>query len=121
MTTLEEAIAELQDTLKSGPEAPNGVWRWRLRQGLSGVRDALDSEHFGSRDGWLSARSRSSDRDRARLLARISAIGPGVLQRLDADTLRREVGRLLDDIERYRQRVHDLIYDSVALEIGGSE
>lgn len=121
MLTLEQAMSELQDTLAKGPEAPNGVWRWRLRQGLSAVRDALDDEQFRSWDGWLSARSRNNDRDRVRLVARIASLGPAVLERLDAESLRGEVGRLLADVEHYRQRVHDLIYDSVALEIGGSE
>ncbi|HET7683087.1 MAG TPA: hypothetical protein VFK34_05420 [Marmoricola sp.] len=121
MTTLEQALAELNDTLQKGPDAPTGIWRWRLRQGLSAVRDALDSEQFRTWDGWLTARSRTNNRERVRLIGRISSLGPAVLERLDADSLRGEVGRLLGDVERYRQRVHDLIYDSVALEIGGSE
>jgi hypothetical protein len=32
-----------------------------------------------------------------------------------------DVRRLLVDLEHYQQRRHDLVYDSVALELGGSE
>jgi hypothetical protein len=44
-----------------------------------------------------------------------------VLDRLDTDTIVHEVKRLLGDLERYVQRQHDLLYDSVSLELGGSE
>ena len=32
-----------------------------------------------------------------------------------------EVQRLLTDLEHHVQRLHDLVYDSVSLELGGSE
>jgi hypothetical protein len=119
LMTLESAISELQETLSSARTAPN--WRWLVRQRLSAVRQALGDEDFQAWDGWLAARTGAADRERRQLLARISAVGAGVLDRLDADRVAGEVRRLLADVEHYRQRVHDLIYDSVALEIGGSE
>ena len=119
MTSLESAISELQQSLSSSRAAQN--WRWLVRQSLSNVREALNDEQFRSWDGWLAARSRTNDRDRKRLLARVAAIGPAVLERLDPEAASAEVRRLLNDIEHYRQRVHDLIYDSVSMEVGGSE
>jgi len=117
--TLESAISELQETLASTRSASN--WRWLVRQRLSAVREALSDENFQSWDGWLAARSWTTDRERRQLLARISMIGSGVLDRVETDRVAVEVRRLLNDIEHYRQRMHDLVYDSVAMEIGGSE
>lgn len=117
--TLESAISELQETLASTRSASN--WRWLLRQRLSAIRQALSDENFESWDGWLAARSGATDRERRQLLARISTVGAGLLDRLEPDRAVTEVRRLLSDVEHYRQRVHDLLYDSVALEIGGSE
>lgn len=119
MQTLETALGRLQELLEDDSQAR--TWRWRVRQELSALRDALESERFRSFDGWLTARSRTSERDRIRLTSRIGALGPAVLDRLDSGAVRMEVARLLVDVEHYRQKVHDLIYDSVSLEIGGSE
>jgi hypothetical protein len=119
LMTLESAISDLQDTLASARSASN--WRWLVRRRLSAVRQALSDENVQSWDGWLAARSGTTDRERRQLLARISSIGSGLLDRIDTDRAAIEVRRLLNDIEHYRQRVHDLVYDSVAMEIGGSE
>ena len=116
--SLESAIAELQETLAS---RSTSNWRWLVRQRLSAVTQALSDENFQSWDGWLAARSGTTDRERRQLLARISAVGAGLLDRFDSDRATAEVRRLLHDIEHYRQRVHDLVYDSVQMEIGGSE
>jgi peptidoglycan/LPS O-acetylase OafA/YrhL len=35
--------------------------------------------------------------------------------------VRRDLLRLVHDLERHRQRLNDLAYDTVALELGGSE
>lgn len=117
--TLESAISDLQKTLGSTRTAAN--WRWMMRQQLSAVRDALLDERFASWDGWLAARSGATDRERQQLLGRISGLAGGLLDRLDADRVATEVRRLLNDVEHYRQKMHDLVYDSVSMEIGGSE
>jgi hypothetical protein len=117
--TLESAIAELQETLGGSRTASN--WRWLVRQRLSAVRQALSDESVQAWDGWLAARSGTTDRERRQLLGRISTIGSGLLDRLDADRVTAELRRLLNDVEHYRQRMHDLVYDSVSMEIGGSE
>jgi hypothetical protein len=117
--TLEAAISDLQQTLTGTRTAAN--WRWLLRQQLSAVRDALRDERFASWDGWLAARSGATDRERQQLLGRITSLGSGLLDRLDTDRVASEVHRLINDVEHYRQKMHDLVYDSVSMEIGGSE
>jgi hypothetical protein len=91
------------------------------RTQLAAVREALSDERFTSWDGWLAARSGASDRERMQLLSRLNALSGGLLDRLDTDRVAAEVRRLLLDVEHYRQKVNDLVYDSVAMEIGGSE
>ena len=85
------------------------------------VRDAIEREHLDPADGWLSARHGRSARERAALLGRLAAYGPKVLEHPDLDEVRDGLKRLLGDIEHYVQRQHDLAYDEVELEIGGSE
>ncbi len=98
-----------------------GGWRWTVRRHLAPVRDAIEREHHAPADGWLSARHGRSARERASLLARLSALGPTVLEHPDLDEVRVASRRLLADVEHYVQRQHDLAYDEVELEIGGSE
>jgi hypothetical protein len=117
--SLESAISDLQETLSRARSASN--WRWLVRQRLSAVRQALSDERVETRDGWLAPRSGVMDRERRQLLSRISAVGAGLLDRLETDGVAAEVRRLINDVEHYRQRMHDLVYDSVAMEIGGSE
>lgn len=117
--TLESAISDLQRTLSNARTGSN--WRSITRQQLAAVREALSDERALSWDGWFAPRSGASDRERQQLLGRISALGTGLLDRLDTERAASEVRRLLNDVEHYRQRVHDLVYDSVSMEIGGSE
>ena len=117
--TLESTISDLRQTLGSSRAATS--WRWMMRDQLAAVRDALSDERFASWDGWLAARTGSTDRERQQLMARITALGNGLLDRLDTDRAAAEVRRILLDVEHFRQRVHDLVYDSVSMEIGGSE
>ncbi|MFL6062518.1 MAG: hypothetical protein ACJ72E_14900 [Marmoricola sp.] len=117
--TLESAIADLQRTLRSSRTTSS--WRLMTRNQLAAVKDALSDERFASWDGWLAARSGASDRERLQLIGRIQALGTGLLDRLDTERVTSEVKRLLLDVEHYRQKVHDLVYDSVSMEIGGSE
>ena len=39
----------------------------------------------------------------------------------DVDRVATELDRLVTDLEHHTQRLHDLAYDDVELEIGGSE
>ena len=99
----------------------HGNWRWVVRQRLGAVRDALIAEGDHSQDGWLAARGGNIIRERNALLTRVSALGPTVLESPDADEIRIELRRLLREIVRHVQRMHDLAYDEVEIELGGSE
>ena len=48
-------------------------------------------------------------------------LGPAVLESEDVESVRDELLRLVTALERYRQKLNDLVYDSVSLELGGSE
>jgi hypothetical protein len=103
------------------PGIPLGNWRWLVRQRMGSVRDALVGEAAGSDDGWLAARGGSAFRERNALLGRLSTLGPRILETPDVEGARMELKRLLMDIQRHVQRLNDLAYDEVELELGGSE
>jgi hypothetical protein len=44
-----------------------------------------------------------------------------VLECPEIEAVRSEIRRLIADVAHYLQRVHDLAYDAVELELGGSE
>ena len=85
------------------------------------VRDALVGEAAGSDDGWLAARGGTAFRERNALLSRLSILGPQILETPDVEATRVELKRLVVDIQRHVQRINDLVYDEVNLELGGSE
>lgn len=106
------------------PEAPTGPaasWRWQVRRLLGELRDALGSEGDPATDGWLVARSGAILRERDLLLERLGRLGPVVLESPDVAGVCQELRRLATDIGHYCQRLHDLAYDEVELELGGSE
>jgi hypothetical protein len=88
---------------------------------MSGVKEALAVEHLRGGDAWLAARESALRRERDALLRRLSELGPQVLDAADVEPVRRDLHRLLGDLERHRQRLNDLVYDTVAMELGGSE
>jgi len=120
---LPSALQSLDQSLDAPrrPGIPLGNWRWLVRQRMAGVRDALVGEAAGSDDGWLAARGGSAFRERNALLSRLSTLGPQVLETSDVEATRVELKRLVMDIQRHVQRVNDLVYDEVSLELGGSE
>ena len=119
MTGLEHAILGLRQAL----EAPrrHHVWRWLVRHRMATVKEALSGERSRGGDAWLAARELSLHRERSALLRRLAALGPRVLEEPDIETVRAELLRLVGDLDRHRQHLNDLVYDSVSLELGGSE
>jgi hypothetical protein len=101
--------------------ADPGAWRWNVRRHLVPVRESLLREHGHRRNAWLSARAAQALRERDTLLARLNALASEVLVAADIEAIAAQLSRLLGDIERHAQRLHDLAYDDVELEIGGSE
>lgn len=120
---LNEALHRLESALDAPrrPGIPLGNWRWVVRQRMAAVRDALAGEAAGSEDGWLAARGGSAFRERNALLSRLAILGTRVLDSPDPEATRLELKRLVVDIGRHVQRLHDLAYDEVELELGGSE
>jgi hypothetical protein len=98
-----------------------GNWRWVVRQRMAGVRDALASEAEQPVDAWLAARGGSILRERNALAHRFALLGHDVLESAEVERIHGELKRLVSDTRRYAQRLHDLAYDSVELELGGSE
>lgn len=96
------------------------AWRWRVRRSLGGVRDVLESEPVHS-GGWMAAKAASNRREGARLLARLQALAPRVLVDEDAAAVTADLQQLLAEVQRHVQRLNDLVYDEVELELGGSE
>ena len=122
-TGMMSALQRLRQTLDTlhDPEVALGSWRWTVRQQMAGVRDALLAEAGQDGESWLVARRGSVLRERTVLLGRLSAMGPLVLESPDPEAVRVELDRLAVDIGRHAQRLHDLAYDEVELELGGSE
>lgn len=119
MSGLENAIHGLQQALESPPR--HHMWRWLVRNRLSLVKEALHGERSRGGDAWLAPREITLHRERNTLLRRLASLGPAVLEDEDLDGVRTELERLVSALEHHRQRVNDLVYDSVALELGGSE
>jgi hypothetical protein len=119
MTGLESAIQGLKQALDS-PRRQH-MWRWLVRHRMSAVKEALAPETSRGGDAWLAGRELQLHRERAALLQRLTDLGPAVLESPDTEGVRNELTKLVTSLERYRQRLNDLVYDSVSLELGGSE
>ena len=117
------ALLSLQQALDSPHDsgASLGQWRWTVRQRRAVVRDALIDETDHPMDGWLVARGGAAIRERNALLSRLTAMGTPVLESTEVDRVKVDMKRLLTDISHHFQRLHDLAYDEVELELGGSE
>jgi hypothetical protein len=114
--------ATLADLLRPGRARDNlGAWRWSVRRRLVPVRDQLLREHPVRGEAWLSARATRTLRERDELIARLNSVAGEVLVTEQVDDLVDQLSRLLADIVRHHQRVDDLAWDDVELEIGGSE
>ena len=118
MMTLEHAILGLRQALDNPRR--HHMWRWLVRHRMAGVKEALSREYWQP-DGWLAARSEVLSRERDALVHRLSELGPTVLEAPDVEPVRAQLHRLVTDLEHHRQRLSDLAYDAVTLELGGSE
>jgi hypothetical protein len=117
---LEQAVTGLEQALMSSPGWPQS-WRFSVRQRLLALADALGEESAGSADSGLSAREESLRRERQRLLAQLSLLVPEVAVTRDLEAVRRKGLRFVRDLDHHQQRLHDLLYDAVGMEVGGSE
>ncbi|MCW2796223.1 hypothetical protein [Nocardioides sp.] len=127
MTAVTSGMSSALQGLDQALDAPRrpgvqlGNWRWVVRQRMTAVRDALVIEARTPDDTWLAARGGTAFRQRNALLGRLNDIAPQVLESPDVEIVRLEMKRLLADIAHHLQRLHDLAYDDVEIELGGSE
>lgn len=119
MSSLDQAIEGLRQAV-NGPRRHH-MWRWLVRNRVSTVKEELRAARSHGGEAWLAARELSLQRERTELLRELTLIGPSVLHHPDVEQVHVELGRLVTRLEHYRQRVHDLVYDAVSLELGGSE
>ena len=120
MQRLEQAVVGLEQILTS-PHRLQQSWRNMVRQRLGAVCEELTAERAVAADTWLSARANSLHRERNRLIARLSVLGTMVVDSTDPELVRQNLLRLVHDIQRHHQRVNDLAYDAVGMDVGGSE
>lgn len=120
MATTTAALLDLTRALDA-PRDDLGAWRWNVRRRLAAVRDVLLREPAARRNAWLSARASRVIRERDALLARVDRLGRLLLSCEDVAAIAAQLGRLNADIARHDQRLRDLLYDDVEVEIGGSE
>lgn len=127
MAVVDQAIHELEAELASAGDGMQEqsvlgfAVRDRLRDRLNAVMEALSGDRVGDGDGWLAARGRRTDKDRLMLVSRLSAASARMADHAMFAPTATEVRRLTRELDRYLQRVHDLAYDAVELELGGSE
>lgn len=118
MTALDHAIVGLEQALARPPRQQS--WRWLVRQRVAAVLEALAGESTRASDAWLTCRSSRLVRERETLSVKLDRLANQVLDG-DVEPLRAELRRILNELGRHRQRLNDLLYDTVALELGGSE
>jgi len=120
---LHSALQGLRQVLDAprGEGPALGAWRWTVRQRLSAVRESLVHEHGHAGNSWLTPQEDTVQRERKALLTRMAALAPTVLEAPAVDELCQELRRLVSDVARHRQHLHDLAYDDVEMELGGSE
>lgn len=119
MTGLDHAIRGLEQALNR--PLRHEMWRWLVRHRLTSVHDALVRTSPPGADAWLACREDTLTRERGTLLRRLEALGTRVVEAADVEPVHAELRRLLADLQRHRQRLNDLVYDTVALELGGSD
>ena len=123
MTELQTALQGLAQAIDAPrtPGTPLGNWRWTVRQRMAALREVLVREPGEAGDGWLAARESTVLRDRNALVMRLTVLGQRVLESPEVEQVRVDLKRLLTDVTHYLQKLHDLAYDAVEIELGGSE
>lgn len=119
MRTLDHAIMGLDQALDRPRR--HQMWRWLVRHRISAVLDALTAENMRASDAWLASRQNGLQRDREALLLKLDHLAGQVVDAADVEPVRTDLKRIVAELGRHRQRLNDLLYDSVALDLGGSE
>jgi hypothetical protein len=124
MQRFENAVESLEEALHQPPQLQRS-WGHIVRHRTREVAEALTAESPVAQDSWLSARAGCLDRERNRLLTRLSVLGTTLGTMLaegaDLEPVRDSLRRVALDARHHHQRVTDLTYDALALDVGGSE
>jgi uncharacterized NAD(P)/FAD-binding protein YdhS len=120
MQQLALAVEGLESALDSPPRFQQ-PWRHIVRERLAEVCESLTAERTADGDSWLSARAGHLQRERNRLLVRLSVLGTMVAEASDLDAVRTNLLRLVPELHHHQQRMNDLVYDAVSMDVGGSE
>jgi hypothetical protein len=110
MLSLEQAI---------GAPRRSTLWRRIVKKRVGDLRQALESYEDAPSAPWLTPRRESLLRERRRISGRLGEIESRLAADFDPHYVRARLSRLLHDIDRHRQRVADLVYDHLALDLGG--
>ena len=119
MSGLDHAIVGLEQALDRPRR--HQMWRWLVRHRVANVYEALTGDSERATDAWLAPRESILQREREALLLKLDRLSGQVLDEPDPEPVRRELKRVIAELNRHRQRLNDLMYDTVALELGGSE
>jgi uncharacterized NAD(P)/FAD-binding protein YdhS len=120
MQQLALAVEGRESALDSPPRFQQ-PWRHIVRERLAEVCESLTAERTADGDSWLSARAGHLQRERNRLLVRLSVLGTMVAEASDLDAVRTNMLRLVPELHHHQQRMNDLVYDAVSMDVGGSE
>jgi hypothetical protein len=120
MQRFEHAVDDLEDALQSPPRLQRS-WGHIVRQRTAQVAEALTAESPVAIDSWLTARAGHLERERSLLVTRLSVLGSLIAESHDIEQVRESLRRLVRDVRHHHQRVNDLAYDELALDVGGSE
>ena len=119
---LRSALSSLHEALELPRQrGEHPQWRQSVRQRIASLHECLDHRSDPDSEEWQVARSGAILRERNALLGRIAALGSQVQHAAEVETLRQEIRRLVTDVNHHLQRLSDLAYDDVELELGGSE
>ena len=120
MQRFENAVESLEQALQSPPRFQRS-WGHIVRLRAVQVAEALTAESPVAVDSWLAARVAHLERERNRLLTRLTVLGAMLSESADVDSVRESFRRLVLDVRHHHQRVNDLAYDALALDVGGSD
>ena len=120
MQRFDNAVESLEQALHSPPRFHRS-WSYIVRLRAAQVADALTAESPVAVDSWLAARVGHLDRERNRLLTRLTVLAAMLDECPDIESVRESFTRLVLDVRHHHQRLNDLAYDALALDVGGSE
>lgn len=120
MHRLDEAVTDLAAALTVPPRMPH-LWRQLVGERLRTVDEQLRAERAVAQESWLTPRALHLHHERKRLLSRLAVLVATVAESPDLEAVRGAVHRFVQDVEHHHQRVGDLAYDALAMDVGGSE